>query len=148
MYSHPGLLFAFVTDFNNVNHRILNLLNWKVYSGIMILVAIILQLNATSCGLGWTFDSTMYMQMSNDLMQNGFGSIFNNEKFSVKAPLFPLILSVYGSHFHLFYTLIFAFSLILGSFLISEWVRQPWLRFIGISSLIFSTPLLMLHSYL
>lgn len=114
----------------------------------MILVAIILQLNATSCGLGWTFDSTMYMQMSNDLMQNGFGSVFNNEKFSVKAPLFPLILSVYGSHFHLFYTLIFACSLILGSFLISEWVRQSWLRFIGISSLIFSTPLLMLHSYL
>jgi len=147
MCNHPELQFAFVTNFDNVNHRNPNFLNWQVYSGFMILLAIILQFNATSCGLGWTYDSSLYMQMSNQLMQNGI-LIMNNDSFSVKAPLFPLILSLYGTYFHLFYTVIFACSLILGSILIAEWVQTAWLRFIGIASFIFSTPLLMIHSYM
>jgi len=87
--------------------------------------------------------------MGQFIRESGFWTSLGNEGFAIKAPIFPVVMSfIYGDFFRFFFTTILSFTLILGSLFITSQIKSEKLRFIGIAALVFSTPVLMVNSFL
>ena len=60
---------------------------------LFLLPGLILFLIANFCGIGWTYDSNLYLEIANNGLNDG---ILNAEGFQIKPPVYPLVLTLIG----------------------------------------------------
>lgn len=108
---------------------------------------------STNNGINLTFDSYQYIKVAQQIYQNGFISIIDNEKFVYWPPLYPLILSFLldaEGHFS-----IIVFQYLLGLCVIFIWniiskdiLKNKIQQFLFIILLSLSTNMLMISTFI
>ncbi len=65
------------------------------------------------CGLGLTYDSRAYIEISNDIIKHGWEGLENSPFLKAKPPLFPLVISLFSPE-GMIWVNVFCFTLYLG----------------------------------
>ncbi|WKV10470.1 hypothetical protein [Marivirga harenae] len=96
-------------------------------------------------GLGYTFDSRMYVEIANEVNSVGF---FQIQGFNVKPPVLPFLIAVLGESNMVW--LNFLCFIVIQAFGVywSHQIKHAYLRYTFLTIVIFATPHLLISSFL
>lgn len=116
----------------------------KIWLLVILSIAITLLIIANYCGLGFTYDSYLFMEIAEQISNDGF---LATQGFNIKPPLYPLLIYWFGSEsifainlvcFLITFLVLYRFGLVL---------KTKTIRFLFWGILLFSTPLYLVHSF-
>jgi len=96
-------------------------------------------------GLGYTFDSHLYVEIAQEI---GSSNFFSVEGFNVKPPVLPLIISIVGEKSMIWVNFICYLIIQYFGVFWSYKIKDNSLRYTFLVVLIFSTPHLLINSFL
>lgn len=118
------------------------------YQEIFLLTAIIVVsaffFIANKCGVGFTYDSRLYVDIAEEIKQQG---IFGTKGFLVKPPVYPILIRLFGKSSIVIMNYIFMMASFICLWYYSKLIRNNKLKFAFVLFLIFSTPIYLVHSF-
>ena len=104
----------------------------------------VLYLIANRYGLGYTYDSHLYVDIAEEISSLG---IWLSEGLKIKPPLYPLLIVLVGEANLVYTNLILLLISALVLFLLGEKLHNPELKIAYWLSLVMSTPMILVHSF-
>lgn len=111
----------------------------------MLVISTALFLLGNQCGLGYTFDSFLYLDISEQIDSKGF---WNNDGFNFRPPVYPLLIKVLGSKNIILANLFCLWASLILVFQFSKGISTWKLRVFYCILITLATPIYLTHSFL
>ncbi len=98
---------------------------------------------ANYCGIGYTYDSNLYVEIAAQISDSGF----NADGFNIKPPIYPLLIYWFGKDGIFIINLVCLLISVSVLFYFGLDIKTKVLRFLFWGILVFSTPLYYVHSF-
>jgi hypothetical protein len=123
-------------------------MRWLLVSIVLVISSVLLQWYSHQGGLLTTSDSCNYISAANSFRSNFTFLSYDGERYLYWPPLFPIILSVFGSVWYWIQLLIAAWTGILVVIQTRKSIDDPFLQLICQASILLGVHLLLIGVYL
>lgn len=111
---------------------------------LALIVATTLFLIANHCGVGYTYDSYLYIEIANQVKQQG---IFSAKGFYIKPPVYPFLISIVGKDNISLTNLILLLASMSMLITLGTELKNRNLKYFFWGLIVFSTPFYLVHSF-
>ncbi|MDW3208876.1 MAG: hypothetical protein R8N23_03360 [Reichenbachiella sp.] len=119
-------------------------LEWVVLA-LMLGITTVIFLLGNQCGLGYTFDSFLYLEISEQIGSKGF---WNNDGFNFRPPAYPLLIKILDEENIILANLFCLWASLILIFRFSKEISTWKLRIFYCILITLATPVYLTHSFL
>lgn len=128
-----------------INQHWRNFLIENLFAIISIFGGICIYIYVNGCGIGYTYDSQLYVEGAEYFREN---SDFKNEAFTYKPPAYSLVISLIGKKgIRLLNGFCLGLSILLFSFIVKDTIKSRLGKWLIVLLFAFGTPIQLVHAF-